>query len=180
MFWAYFFKIVFTSSTHLSFLPHFCLLVNHQWQIKEVRNTSHWKVRGGGSSDVEDDCDDERNKVGGLVCQRHRQHRPQHRQAHSLILSHGATSVSGHLWEILIWGNTRDVFKSNATPCLYCYLFTLVKYVDVRHKIVEFCIVAGGLGLSDRGLRIIWQRLSLLSTSQQQHIKFNIHHDDDD
>ena len=52
---------------------------------------------GGRGADTEDDCDDERNKVGGIVCQRHRQHRPQHRQAHSLILSHGATSVSGHL-----------------------------------------------------------------------------------
>ena len=45
---------------------------------------------------------------------------------------------------------------------------------------VELCIVAEGLGLSDRGLRIIWQGLSLLSPTQQQHIKFYIHRDDDD
>lgn len=43
-----FFLIVFTSSTYLSFLPHFCWLVNQQWQIKEVWNTSHWEGRGGG------------------------------------------------------------------------------------------------------------------------------------
>ena len=83
-----FFGILMISSKFCA--PKKSLFCFFAWNIGKVGE-------GGRGADTEDDCDDERNKVGGLVCQRHRQHRPQHRQAHSLILSHGATSVSGHL-----------------------------------------------------------------------------------
>ena len=65
--------------------------------IECVDNQLDLIMSHGGHENIEDDCDDVRNKVGGIVCQRHRQHRRQHRQAHSLILCRGATSVSEHL-----------------------------------------------------------------------------------